>query len=160
METAQQLQFELSNVFDGQPWYGTNINRLIGQVSWQTAYAKTSNGENSIAQIILHMIGYTEEVISRLQGNPAGVPARGDWPDAGLPGEQNWQELVVELSRANDNLMHAMQALQPSQWEQLINDQRGSEPVTSYKELIRGFIQHQIYHAGQIAILNHIHHVT
>jgi len=67
--------------------------------------------------------------------------------------------LVIDLDEANSNLIKTLQAFHEDQWNNPINDQRNlGEPVTTYKELIYGFIQHQIYHAGQIALLNRINH--
>ncbi|MBS7567106.1 DinB family protein [Mucilaginibacter sp. Bleaf8] len=158
MKTADQLQAELENVFSGQPWYGTNIYQLIAQVTFEAAYEKPAGSVHNIAGIILHMLGWTEEVINRLEGQPAGIAARGDWPDPGMPDEQKWQQLVSDLKLANVDLIGKMQHLPEDKWEQPINDQRGDEPVTTYKGLIHGFIQHQIYHAGQIALLNRINY--
>ncbi|WP_345950319.1 DinB family protein [Mucilaginibacter sp. PAMB04274] len=161
MKTADKLQQELENIFVGRPWYGTPISTIITQGNWIAAYDKLPGSVHSIAHIMLHMIGWTEEVISRLQGNQASEPARGDWPEPGEGSEQKWQQLVIDLDEANSNLIKAMQALPDNKWDELINDQRGlGEPVTTYKGLIYGFIQHQIYHAGQIALLNRMNHVN
>ena len=160
MTTAYRLQHELEKVFVGQPWYGTPISTIITEGNWQAAYHKQEGSVNSIANILLHMTGWTEEVVSRLKGNPAGEPARGDWPQASEPSEQNWHQLVIDLDEANSNLIKTMQVFPDDQWNEPINDVRGSEPVTSYKELVYGIIQHQIYHAGQIALLNRMNHVS
>jgi len=154
MTTADKLQAELEDTFSGQPWYGNNIYSIIEQITFEAAYEKPAGSVHSIAEIVLHMLGWTEEVTNRMQGKPAGVAQRGDWPDAGTPDEQNWQQLVSDLKLANVDLIGKMQHLADEKWDEPINDQRGTEPVTSYKQLIRGFIQHQIYHAGQIALLN------
>jgi uncharacterized damage-inducible protein DinB len=53
-------------------------------------------------------------------------------------------------------LVRAIREFPADKWDELIIDERGDEPVTTYKEMIYGFIQHQIYHAGQIALLNRI----
>ena len=161
MTIANQLQQELEKAFVGQPWYGTPISTIITEGSWQAAYNLPAGSVHSIAHIILHMTGWTEEVISRLQGNLAAEPARGDWPEPDEPTEQNWHHLVIDLDEANSNLIKVMQAFPNDKWDELINDQRQlGEPVTTYKELVYGFIQHQIYHAGQIALLNRINHAS
>jgi uncharacterized damage-inducible protein DinB len=158
---ADQLQQQLENTFVGQPWYGTPISTIVTQGSWIAAFEKPAGSIHSIAHIILHMTGWTEEVISRLQGNPAAEPARGDWPEPGPASEQKWQQLVIDLDEANSNLIKAMQALPADKWGSLIIDQRNlGEPVTTYQQLVEGFITHQVYHAGQIALLNRMNHVS
>lgn len=159
MTTALKLQRQLEAAFVGQPWYGTPISTIITDGSWIAAFNKPHGSVHSIANIVLHMTAWTEEIISRLQGNPAAEPTRGDWPEPGEASEQKWQELVIDLDEANSNLIKAIQTFHEDQWNQPINDERNlGGPVTTYKELIYGFIQHQIYHAGQIALLNRINH--
>lgn len=159
MTTANQLQAQLEDVFIGRPWYGTPISTIITEGRWIAAFNLPHGAVHSIAHIVLHMTAWTEETVSRLKGNNAAIPARGDWPEPGEASEQKWHQLVIDLDEANSDLVKAMQALPHDQWDQLINDERGEgEPVTTYKGLVEGFIQHQIYHAGQIALLNRINH--
>ena len=106
-----------------------------------------------MAEILLHMLSWTEEVMDRLNGMTASVPSSGDWPPTGAPHEQKWADWIEDIKLANVNLIKTIRDLPEAQWDEKIDDQRGTEPVTTYKELIYGFIQHQIYHTGQIAIL-------
>ena len=99
------------------------------------------------------MLSWTEEVMDRLNGMTAGVPPSGDWPEPGAPDEKKWKLWIEDLKLANINLMGIIKDLREEQWETLIDDKRGDEPVTTHEQLVYGFIQHQIYHAGQIALL-------
>ena len=156
MRTKDQLQQEIEKVFSGASWYGSPIYHIIGNVTFETAFEKPQHHVHSIAEILLHMLSWTQEVSDRMQGSAAGVPKGGDWPDTGGPDEQKWQTWVNDLKLANVNLIGIIQGFPDSNWNNQINDTRGTEPVTSFKGLIEGFLQHQIYHAGQIAILNKI----
>ncbi len=153
MATSSAIAEKLVTLYSGQPWYGNNIYSILGMVTFETAYERPAPQVHTIAEIILHMLGYTEEVTERMKGKPAGEPARGDWPDAGAPDEQKWQQMVNYLKLANINLEKAIQDFPEERWPEPINDQRGTEPITSYKGLIEGFLQHQVYHAGQISLL-------
>jgi hypothetical protein len=102
------------------------------------------------------MLAWTEEVLDRMNEMAAGMPSSGDWPDTGKPDEQKWQNYVNDLKLVNVNLLGVIQGFPEEKWSELINDPRGAEPVTTYEDLVRGFIQHQVYHAGQIALLNRI----
>lgn len=155
MISATKLQHELEKVLSGQPWYGKPIYHLIDEVAFETAYEKPE-AAHSIAQILLHMLTWTEEVIDRLNGKEAGLPKSGNWPEAGEPDEHKWEQLVASFKLANVDLVQGIADFPADKWEEPINDVRGDEPVTSYEGLIHGFIQHQIYHAGQIAVLNRL----
>jgi uncharacterized damage-inducible protein DinB len=161
MTTANQLQQQLENTFLGRPWYGTPVSVLITQGSWIAAFNLPPGALHSVAYLVLHMTAWTEEVTSRLQGNPAAEPARGDWPDPGTASEQKWHALVIDLDEANSNLIKAMQAFDDENWNDLIDDKRElPEPKPTYKQMVTGLIEHQIYHAGQIAMLNRINNVS
>ena len=154
MTTSTELEENLVRVLSGNAWYGKPIYSIIEQVSFEAAYTKPPGAVHNIAEIVLHMLAWTEEVIDRMNGLYAQIPSSGDWPDTGKADEQKWQNYVSDLKLVNVNLLLIIKNFPELQWNDLINDTRGNEPVSTYKELITGFIQHQVYHAGQIALLN------
>ncbi len=154
MTTSEQIKCDLEQVLSGQPWYGEPIYRIIERVTFEAAYEKPIHSAHNIAEIVLHMLSWTEEVMDRMNGMVAQLPSSGNWPDPGKPDEEKWQNYVNDLKLVNVNLLGIIQKLEEEQWNELINDTRNDEPVTTYKELIHNFIQHQVYHAGQIALLN------
>jgi len=156
MTTSEKLQQELEKVLSGRPWYGTGIYATIAKISFEAAYEKPPGSAHNIAEIVLHMVAWTEEVMDRMNGMTAGVPTSGDWPETGKPDEQKWQNYVDDLKLVNVNLIGIIQNFPEEQWGDLIDDQRGDRPVVTYEALINGLIQHHIYHAGQIALLNRI----
>jgi uncharacterized damage-inducible protein DinB len=156
MTTSTKLSNELEKVLSGDPWYGNNVYNIIKQVSFEAAFEKAPGASHTIAEIVLHMIAWTEEVMDRLNGMTAGPPTSGDWPPTGAPDEQKWHNYVNDLKLVNVNLQGLIQDFPAEKWDEPIDDKRGDRPVVTYAELIRGFIQHHVYHSGQIAILNRI----
>src|ERR1700761_1663201 len=156
MTIADQLEQELEKVLSGQPWYGSSIYDILEQVTFETAYEKPAKGGHTIGEIILHMLSWTEEVMDRLNEKPASLPLSGNWPETGAPDEQKWKIWIDDLKLVNVNLVKTIRDFPEEKWNDPIIDERGDEAVTTYKELVEGFIQHQVYHAGQIALLNRI----
>lgn len=154
MTTSEKLQKELQNVLSGRPWYNICIYDTIAKVSFEAAYEKPPGSIHNIAEIVMHMVAWTEEVMDRMNGMTAGIPTSGDWPETGKPDEQKWKNFVDDLKLVNVNLIRIIQKFPEEQWNEPIDDQRGDRPVVTYEALINGLIQHHIYHAGQIAILN------
>jgi uncharacterized damage-inducible protein DinB len=152
MTTSTKLINELEKVLSGRPWYGSSIYSILDQVTFESAYEKTGHA-HTIAEIILHMLSWTEEVMDRLNEKPAGLPLSGDWPETGDPDEQKWKLWIDDLKLVNVNLIKTIQDFPEDKWDDPIIDTRGDRPVVTYKELIYGFIQHQVYHSGQIALL-------
>jgi uncharacterized damage-inducible protein DinB len=158
MTIAEKLAEELETVLNGDPWYGTPVYTILEQVTFEAAFEKPPGSIHNIAGIVLHMLSWTEEVLDRMNGIPAGMPSSGDWPDPGTPAEEKWQNYVNDLKLVNVNLLAAISGFPEEQWAEPFNDERNRELGTgvSFEELVRGLIQHHIYHAGQIAILNRI----
>lgn len=147
-----RLARELDKILTGEPWYGSPVISLIKSVDRDKVHDK-SRGPHSIADILLHMTAWTEETTARLKGKFASNPARGNWPD---PGEQSWPELVGLFVLANEHLKDTIVKMDEDMFAQEVNDGRYPEIAEkgSYEELVRGIIQHHIYHSAQIALLN------
>jgi uncharacterized damage-inducible protein DinB len=158
MTLSEKLSIELQKILSGDAWYGSPVYDIIDKVTFESAYEKPPGSIHNIAEIVLHMIAWTEEVMDRMNGLSAGIPTSGDWPETGAPDEQKWQNYVDDLKLVNVNLIGVIQNFPEETWDEPIKDERNREMGTgvSYEELIKGLIHHQIYHSGQIALLNRI----
>jgi len=158
MTISEELSGKLQTILSGDAWYGPPVYKIIEGISFEAAYEKPPGSAHNIAEIVLHMIAWTEEVMDRMNGLPSGIPTSGDWPPTGAPDEQKWQNYVEDLKLVNVNLIGIIQKFSPEQWDELTTDERDRELGTgvTYEELINGLIQHHIYHSGQIALLNRI----
>jgi uncharacterized damage-inducible protein DinB len=158
MNTSAKLKLQLQTVLSGKPWYGTPVYSIIDSVSFEAAYEKVEGASHNIAAIVLHMLAWSEEVFKRLNGEAASEPARGDWPDAGKPDEEKWQQLISSFKLLNTELLALIENFPNDEWLRDTHDGRGtySGYAKTYEALITGLIQHHVYHAGQISLLNKI----
>ena len=62
MTTSEKLQNELKKVLSGDPWYGNPVYQIIEQVTFEAAFEKPAGTAHNIAEIVLHMLAWTEEV--------------------------------------------------------------------------------------------------
>jgi uncharacterized damage-inducible protein DinB len=153
METiSTKLQQELEKTLSGQPWYGSPVYAILEQVTFETAYEKAGHA-HTIAEIILHMLSWTEEVMDRLNEKPASLPLSGNWPATGDPDEQKWKLWIDDLKLVNVNLIKAVRDFPEEKWNDPIIDERDNAHITTYQELVYGLIQHHIYHSAQVAVL-------
>jgi hypothetical protein len=65
------------------------------------------------------------------------------------PTDANWQEAIATLRGRNDALRHALLRFDPTR---LTAPLVPEPPYTAYEQFI-GLTQHDLYHAGQIALL-------
>ncbi|WP_183567052.1 DinB family protein [Mucilaginibacter sp. SP1R1] len=158
MSISERISKQLQQVLAGDPWYGSSVYTIIERISFEAAYEKPPGSVHNVAEIVLHMVAWTEEVMDRMNGLPSGVPTSGDWPETGKPDEQKWQNYVEDLKLVNVNLIGIIQKFSEEQWIEPTLDERNSDSGigVTYEELINGLVQHHIYHSGQIALLNRI----
>ncbi|QQL48568.1 DinB family protein [Mucilaginibacter ginkgonis] len=153
MTTGEILNNKLQTVLSGQPWYGRPLTDILNDVTFEAAFERAPGGIHTIAEILLHIISWQEEIIDRLNEQPAGTPTSGDWPETGDPSEEKWTRWKDDLKLVNVNLSGIILNFPQDKWNQPIIDTRETEPIVTYAELIDGAIQHLVYHSAQIALL-------
>ena len=155
MSEIQRIIDQLEREHTGDPWHGSPLKAILDGVTAADAAAKPLPGAHSIWELVLHMTGWKDEVRRRLSGAPAGEPDGGDWPGVGEPSEKRWNEAVASLDRAQADLVDAIRSLPESRLYEATNDPR-DRPLGAgvpYYVLLHGIVQHDAYHAGQIAML-------
>ena len=149
-------QFEREQA--GDAWHGSPLQAVLSGIGVQQAAQRPARGVHSIWEIVLHITAWKNEVRKRVSGSPAGEPEEGDWPDIFVPTEERWHEAIATLQRAHEELIAAVRALPEAQLHEPTKDPR-NRPLgtgeTFYVTLL-GLVQHDVYHAGQIAILKKI----
>ena len=146
---------QLRRAHDGDPWHGSPVLAILKGVTAEQAAWRPPNGAHSIWELVLHMTGWRNEVAERVMGKPAGEPAAGDYPAVGDPTAARWTAALGALDAAHERLVDVTRKLSDAEVFRPTNDPRPGAlgtGVTVY-ELLHGIVQHDAYHAGQIAIL-------
>ncbi len=153
-ETARIVD-ELEREHAGDPWHGSSVSDILKGVTAAQAAAHTVPHVHTIWELVLHMIAWKNEVRRRLSGAPSGEPEEGDWPEVGPPTAERWRETLERLDAAHAALTSAVRNLPESSLFEPTNDPRNRAAgtgVTKYV-LLHGLVQHDAYHAGQLAML-------
>jgi uncharacterized damage-inducible protein DinB len=155
---ADRLVDQFQRAHDGDPWHGSPITAILAGVTAEQAARRPPNGAHSIWEIVLHATGWRNEVARRATGQPAGEPPAGDWPHVGDPTDARWKAALDALDAAHTNLVSVVMNITDEQMLKPTNDPRNRPLGTgvSYYELFHGIVQHDAYHAGQIAILKKV----
>lgn len=152
---ANRLIDQFRRAHDGDPWHGSPLKAILDGVTHTQAARRPPGGAHSIWELVLHITGWRNEVARRATGQPAGEPAEGDYPAVGDPTSARWQAALAALDAAHVNLVDVVSGMSDDRLLQPTNDSRNRPLGTgvSYYELLHGIVQHDAYHAGQIAIL-------
>lgn len=137
------------HTFDGQPWYGTALCKLLAGVTAEKAAAHPIPGAHSIWQEVLHAISWRNVAIRLLDGETVPpVTEDENWPKPSGDSAAAWQQTLDELARTQERFEAAITALT----DERLSEKAPEKPFSFYV-LVHGVIQHDAYHAGQIALL-------
>jgi uncharacterized damage-inducible protein DinB len=146
---------ELEREHDGDPWHGTPLSAILQGIQPARAASRPIPAGHSIWELVLHMTSWKKETARRLRGAVACMPVEGDWPEVGPATDARWREALDALEAAQGDLIAAVKALPESKLYEPTNDTRSGPLGTgvSHYVLLHGIVQHDVYHAGQIALL-------
>ena len=143
---------KLSQSFDGSPWYGDSVIKKLSRIDYKIANNLPIGCSNSIGRLVQHMANWRTLVIQKLKGNgDFAIEINGafDWPHVVVNSEKAWEELVNNLKQSQMELVRALEVKSDEVLKEMV-------PNTEYNFLflIEGIIRHDIYHLGQIALMN------
>jgi uncharacterized damage-inducible protein DinB len=155
---AARIADQLVLAHAGDPWHGSAVMTILRDVSAAQAARKPAADVHSIWEIVLHMTGWRNEVARRATGAPAAEPSEGDWPPVGDPAPERWTAALEGLDAAHQRLLEAVGDVSDETLTAASLDRR-DRPLgagVTYYELFHGIVQHDAYHAGQIALLKRL----
>ena len=148
VETAR-LADQLERAFRGGAWHGPSLSEVLDGVDRQTAATRAVGAAHSIGELAGHVAFWIDAAYRRMQGEAVtNVPPEVDFPAGAAASEEAWRATLAGLDRAHRRLHARLLALDD---EQLDGPVAGSDPTVRGQLL--GILQHNAYHAGQIALL-------
>jgi GNAT superfamily N-acetyltransferase/uncharacterized damage-inducible protein DinB len=149
MSEIQRIEDQLRRAFEGDAWHGPAVRELLGDVTAAKAAARPLPDAHSIWEIVLHIATWEGVVRRRLQGEAvADLPSEQDWPPVQETTETAWHKAMDDLDRGHRALREAIARSDEGRLAELVP---GKEH--SVYHMLHGIIQHDLYHAGQIAVL-------
>ena len=148
----ERLEQQLQKAFEGGAWHGPSVLEALAGVTPEAAFAHPIPGAHSIWELVLHLGAGHRLVLRRLQGEGSPLTPAEDWPAVPAPTAANWQEAIGSLQRLNRQLREAVLRFDPRELDKPLVPE---PPYTAYTQFI-GITQHDLYHAGQIAILKKV----
>jgi uncharacterized damage-inducible protein DinB len=148
MTDIERLLDQYDRVMHGNAWHGDAIWQILDTIPAECASARPVADTHSIWEILLHITFWEGVAAQRLAGERAGLVEALNFPAPPEPTETNWQQTREEFRASNQKLREALAKLDPARLDSL----SAAGKRTFYDEA-HGVIQHNIYHAGQIALL-------
>jgi uncharacterized damage-inducible protein DinB len=141
--------------YAGEPWHGYSTREIMEGITASQAFAHPIPGAHSIAEIVLHMISWQNEVINRVQGQAPGLPSEGDWPTIGPGGEPEWRSCRARLQESTDQLVATVRSAPADLLDRRVGSSADRSLATgmTMRATLHGVVSHNAYHSGQIALL-------
>jgi uncharacterized damage-inducible protein DinB len=142
---------QLRRAFEGDAWHGPSLFELLQDVDAATAVAKPLPKVHSIWELVLHIAAWDGAACRRLGGETIQLTGTANFPVVPKATEAAWRKGVAHAKRTHDVLVKAVAALPESR----LRDRVPGKKYDFYF-LLHGVAQHELYHAGQIAILKKV----
>lgn len=153
MTEASRIADQLRHAFKGHAWHGPAVLQLLSKVDPATAAAHPIPNAHSIWELVLHIAAWDGAVNRRIvSGKAIRLSAAQNFPPVKDKSVAAWQKALEHLKQSHDELLATVSTLP---------DERLSEQVAGKKYdiyfMLHGVVQHELYHAGQIAVLKKAH---
>jgi uncharacterized damage-inducible protein DinB len=146
---CERLETQLRLSFEGEAVHGPSMLESLAGVTAGATHKHPIAGAHSIWELLLHIAAGYRLVLRRLEGDGTQLTAEEDWPPVPAPTAAAWQDAIRELHELNLRIRRAVHDFDPAHLDEPLV---AESPYTAYAQFI-GLTQHDLYHAGQIAIL-------
>ena len=145
---STRIADQLRRAFDGSAWHGPSLMELLDDVDAATAAAKPLAKVHSIWELVLHVAAWDAAGCRRLSGEKIQLTGTANFPVVPRPAEAAWRIAVAYVKRTHDVVVKTVAALPDSRLRERVPGKR-----YDFCFMLHGIAQHELYHAGQIAIL-------
>jgi uncharacterized damage-inducible protein DinB len=145
---AALIADQLRRAFDGDAWHGPALLELLEDVDAASAAARPISNAHSIWELVLHIAAWDGAALGRLAGKKAQLKGTQNFPLVPKPSENTWRNSIDQTKRIHETLVRTVAALPQAR----LRDQVPGKKYDFY-HMLHGVAQHELYHAGQIAIL-------
>jgi uncharacterized damage-inducible protein DinB len=147
---------QLRRAFEGDAWHGPALLELLRDVNAATAEAKPLSDVHSIWELVLHVAAWDAAACRRLAGEKFQPQGTANFPPVPKQATQAaWRKTVAQARRAHDVLVKTVAALPETRLHERVPGKK-----YDFYFMLHGVAQHELYHAGQIAILKKAQRLT
>jgi len=139
---------QLRRAFEGDAWHGPALLELLQDVDAATAAARMIPNVHSIWELVLHTAVWDAVASRRLGGEKFQPDGLENFPPVPKATQGAWRKAIAQLKRTHDALVKTVSALPDSRLRERVPGKK-----YDFYFMLHGVAQHELYHAGQIAIL-------
>jgi uncharacterized damage-inducible protein DinB len=142
------LADQLRRAFEGDAWHGPAVLELVKDVNPATAAAKPLPDVHSIWELLLHIEAWDAASLRRLAGERTQPTGTDNFPVPPKPTEAAWRKAIAKATRTHNKFVKTVASLPEARLRDRVPGKK-----YDFHHMLHGVAQHELYHAGQIAIL-------
>jgi len=151
MTETFRLADQIRRAFEGNAWHGDSLLELLAGVNAATAAAKPIKDAHSIWELLLHIAAWDDAVRRRTGGIAVTVTDEENFPAVNDVSEAAWRQAVKSVKQTHNELIKAVAAFPDSRLQEQVPGK--TQNYYNFYYMFSGIVQHELYHAGQIALL-------
>jgi|ERR1051326_1369124 uncharacterized damage-inducible protein DinB len=150
MTEVERILDQMSRAYEGNAWHGPSVKETLVGITAAQAHARPIANAHSIWELVRHIAVWEDVGRRRLEGDRAEIEISSteDWPASDDGSEAAWEQAKAALDRGHQALVEAIARTAETRLDQSI-----FEGMSTVYATLHGVIQHDLYHAGQIALL-------
>jgi uncharacterized damage-inducible protein DinB len=151
MSETARLADQIRRAFAGDAWHGDSVLELLKGVDAETAASHPIKGAHSIWELVLHIAAWDGAVRKRAGGVAVELRDEQNFPPVPDKSDAAWSRAIEHVKHTHDELVKAVAAFPDSRLDEQVPGK--TESYHNFFYMFSGIVQHELYHAGQIALL-------
>jgi uncharacterized damage-inducible protein DinB len=151
MSETALIADQLRRAFYGEAWHGDSLFEILKGVGAERAAERPVAGAHTIWELVLHIAAWDGAVRRRMTGAPVALADAENFPAVSDTSAAAWEKTLAQVRRVHEELIEAVEKFPEASLEKQVPGKEGAHYTFYY--MLQGVVQHELYHAGQIALL-------
>ena len=151
MSETARLADQIRRAFDGDAWHGDSVVEILKGVNAKMAAAHPIKNAHSIWELLLHIAAWDGAVLTRTGGTAVQLVDEQNFPPVKDTSDAAWQKAVEHAKHTHDELVKAVTVFPDVRLQEQVPGK--TQSYYNFFYMFSGIVQHELYHAGQIALL-------
>jgi uncharacterized damage-inducible protein DinB len=148
MSEIHRILDQMDRAFSGDAWHGPSLMSVLDGISPEDASKHPIHGAHSIWELVNHIGAWNTISLHRLAGETIEITPERDWPPVWEVSDAAWKRALENLVESRARLRDSIKGFTDEHLEG-----KAAGPDYSRYVVLHGVIQHDLYHAGQIVML-------
>jgi uncharacterized damage-inducible protein DinB len=151
MTENRRLADQIRRAFEGEAWHGDSILEMLSDVTAKVAAQRPIPNAHSIWELLLHIAAWDGAVLRRAQGSAVTLSDAENFPRIEDTSEAAWKQAMESVKKTHNQLVSTVAVFPDARLAEQVPGK--DQSYYSFYYMFSGIVQHELYHAGQIALL-------